>query len=173
MNASARGSRRMIAEAGCVHVCWVPPRDICGSDSSLSYRATDVHDASIDEHQQLLQQMKQKKLQMFSRRDSTNVVVVENLEAEVSDKVQEMVESYLSKSSLAPLVLVLLVFILESPPEEWETPGDGLEQAPPVVESTPSHFSGFNPEQLTDRLKVIYQDRTSNGFPSITLEFCT
>ncbi|KAM9971221.1 hypothetical protein ACTFIW_011197 [Dictyostelium discoideum] len=34
--------------------------------------------------------------------------------------------------------------------------------------------NSLDPEQLSDRLrKVIYQDNTSNGFPSITLEFCT
>ncbi|KAN0025355.1 hypothetical protein ACTFIU_003616 [Dictyostelium citrinum] len=61
---------------------------------------------------------------------------------------------------------------------ESETPSSSL-----VGFSTTSRNNNHNegtvvnsldPEQLSDRLrKVIYQDNTSNGFPSITLEFCT
>ncbi|KAN0026764.1 hypothetical protein ACTFIV_007755 [Dictyostelium citrinum] len=61
---------------------------------------------------------------------------------------------------------------------EGETPSSSL-----VGFSTTSRNNNHNegtvvnsldPEQLSDRLrKVIYQDNTSNGFPSITLEFCT
>ncbi|EAL71632.1 modulatory calcineurin-interacting protein [Dictyostelium discoideum AX4] len=40
--------------------------------------------------------------------------------------------------------------------------------------SESTFVNSLDPEQLSDRLrKVIYQDNTSNGFPSITLEFCT
>ncbi|KYR00652.1 modulatory calcineurin-interacting protein [Tieghemostelium lacteum] len=88
-----------------------------------------------------------------------------------------------------------------SPPNEWEPEGDGYEQPPTDIDLLPNQNNnylinnissnnnntnsnnnnnnnnnsmGVDPEHLTEKLKtVIYQDQTKNGFPSITLEFCT
>ncbi|GAM26195.1 hypothetical protein SAMD00019534_093700 [Acytostelium subglobosum LB1] len=192
-------------------------------------------DESVDQHQRLMETLREKKFQMLLRRDPTRVVILENIEMDTSQSVQTMIEQYIRNESMPSLVLVryitmmrsmIMVFVhrddaklckllLErqplidlqdviiyfgkdlsdelikkhqllppfpqrqylispplSPPEDWAAPGDGLEQPPPEHPDE-SHFSGFDPKKLTEKLQVIYQDNTSNGFPSITLEFCT
>ncbi|EGG18995.1 modulatory calcineurin-interacting protein [Cavenderia fasciculata] len=89
---------------------------------------------------------------------------------------KELSESIIRKHQLLPPFATRQFLISPplSPPEEWETPGDGLEEGPEDgIENHPSSFSGFDPQQLNSRLQLVYQDQTNNNFPSISVEFCT
>ncbi|KAF2073105.1 hypothetical protein CYY_005574 [Polysphondylium violaceum] len=203
-------------------------------------------DNATSEKQELLNQMKQKKLQLLSNRCPTNVLIIENVDDERAQLLISLlgdenlhssfnilllrylsilnsiilVFSHHDESTLCKMLIERQTFInttniliyygkrLEtetvnkyqllppfpvrqylispplSPPNEWAAPGDGMETPPndidPLASSNNSNNNNNNnnnsldPEQLSNRLrKVIYEDTTSSGFPSITLEFCT
>eukprot|EP01132_Coremiostelium_polycephalum_P003340 gene3340-4187_t len=197
----------------------------CNNNNSNSSNNSKI---TTQEHKYLIEQMRQKKLQILARREPTNVLILENIEQSKSQSIQSMLlETDSLQSSFSILLsryikmLHSLILVFEhrdeaqlcklliqrqnlidisqifiyfgkalsndtiqkhqllppfptrqflispplSPPGGWAPEGDGLEQAPKDV---------VDPQELSDRLRrVIYQDNTSNGFPSITLEFCT
>jgi len=197
-----------------------------------------IGDDATSEKQELIYQMKQKKLQLLSNRAPTNVLIIENVDDETAQLLISLLGDENLHSSFNILLLrylsilssIILVFshhdestlckmLIErqnfintsniliyygkrletetvskyqllppfpvrqylispplSPPNEWAAPGDGMETPPNDIDplSSSSSSKDLDPEQLSNRLrKVIYEDTTSSGFPSITLEFCT
>ncbi|EFA82996.1 modulatory calcineurin-interacting protein [Heterostelium album PN500] len=69
---------------------------------------------TIDQHQTIMNQMREKKFQLLQRREPTRVLVLENLDAAASDMILQLVSKYQEDSSMSSLVLTRYINILQS-----------------------------------------------------------